>query len=1118
MQTRQKYWFGLAASLAVLVCSIDTARAQSNPLTAFPSQLTFNGVNSQPQVLQISSISGQINVTVAAVSNGNWLKVSPPSGATPLQVSVSVTNAAPSFGTSPAFVIITGGASALSVPVAFNADSSGAPSPLSVQPSSLNFTFSAGSTVAATQTVSISSNSSSAGSFTTSTLTSNGGSWLTVNPSASTLPLSNPLQVTVNPTLLQGAGPFSAAVAINPPGSTGVILPVFVTLAGTPSVTLSPSQFMFAYQTGTPAPAAQTLSITSSTGAPVSFTVSAKTTVTPACPTSWIVLSQQSGATPGTINVQMNPSGLSPGTCSGEIDVSAPGASNPNPPPIPVTLLVSNLPLLQVPSSGPTFTYQLGSTTIPAAQNVQITSSTPGLNFNASAAAAAGAPNFLLLNTATGTTPQAIAVSLNQQVLSTLGPGTYTEAVNITSGGAGNSPQSFPVTLVVNSNPILTASVPSLNFNYQVGQPAPSAQTITVNSTGAPLSFLVTASSGSNCQGFLSATPASGLTFGNQNQVVVSVNTTGLTPQLCNGNVTLSVPNSTTPSLVIPVTLDVSNTALLNVGQQAINVSALVGAPATTQTVSVTSTDNTPLQFTAIAATNPVGLTWLGVDVNLANTPYNLKVTVNPANLGPGTYTGSITVSATSPNIPAQVIPVTLVVASSTISANPTALNFVQTVNGAQPAAQMVQISGVPAGTTIGAVATMFNGTGWLATSASGNTVTVNTNGSQLPLGTFQGVVTVIVPGASNSPFYIPVTLTVGNLPTLLVSPASMTFAYTAGSSTLPPSQSIQVTSSGANIPFNATFTPNASIANRGNFVTVAPASGTTPATLTVALNSALVSSFPPGAYSGTVDISSPGIGSQSVVVTVTISPAPTPVVMAIANAASIQAGPISPGEIVSIFGSGVGPAAPAGGISFSLTASGMVPTSLGGVTVTFNGVAAPLLFVSALQVNAIVPYEIAGQPLANVVVQFGGSTSAALQTSVVDTRPAIFSLSQGGSGQGAILNQDYSVNGANQPAPKLSVIQIFATGEGQLVPAVLTGSVTPAVPPFPKPVAMPVTVTIGGQPATIQYAGEAPTLVSGVIQVNAVVPDSIASGNQTVVLTIGSNSNNTQTITVAVQ
>jgi uncharacterized protein (TIGR03437 family) len=892
---------------------------------------------------------------------------------------------------------------------------------------------------------------------------------------------------------------------------------VLVTVAGTPAVNVSPAQLSFFYQTGTTQPLPQTLSVTSSTGANVSFTASAKSTT---CGNNWLVLSQQSGATPSTLSVQVNTASLSAGTCTGEIDISAPGASNPSVV-VPVNLLVSTNPILLVPSTGPTFTYQLGSSTLPAAQNVLITSSTPGVNFTATVSAPTGTPNFLQVNPGSGTTPQALALSLNAQVLPNVGPGAYTETVTITSSGAGNSPQSFPVTLIVSSNPILTANVQSLNFNYQIGQTAPSPQTITVNSTGAPLNFQVAANT-SSCGGFLFAAPSSGTTFSpppqTLNQVVVSVNVTGLTPQVCSGNVTLTVPGSSTPPLVIPVTLNVSNTALLNVGQAAINVTALVGAAATTQTVSVSSTDpNNQLPFTAIAATNPIGLTWLSVVPNSGNTPNNLQVTINPANLAPGTYTGSITVSSSAPNVPAQTIPVTLVVASSTVSASPTSLTFTQSIGGAPPAAQTVQITGVPAGTTIGVVTTMLNGSGWLTASVSGNTVTVNANGSQLPQGTFQGVVSVIVPGAGNSPLYVPVTLSVGPAPVLSVSPTSVTFNYVSGSSTLPAPVPVQLNSTGS-VTFTASFTPSASIANRGNFITVTPASGTAPTTLTLAVNATILATLSPGTYTGTVTISSPGIASQTIAVTLTVGPAAAPVIMAITNAASLQAGPISPGEIVTLFGTNVGPATPPGGVSFSLTSSGMVPTSLGGVTVTFNGVAAPLLFVNALQINAIVPYEIAGQTNANVVVQFGGSTSATLQASVVDTRPAIFSLSQGGSGQGAILNQDYSVNGTSAPAAKGSVIQIFGTGEGQLVPAVLTGSVTPGVPPFPKPVATPVTVTIGGQPAQVQYAGEAPTLVSGVIQVNAVVPASVGSGNLPVVLTIGANSNNTQNITVAVQ
>jgi len=95
--------------------------------------------------------------------------------------------------------------------------------------------------------------------------------------------------------------------------------------------------------------------------------------------------------------------------------------------------------------------------------------------------------------------------------------------------------------------------------------------------------------------------------------------------------------------------------------------------------------------------------------------------------------------------------------------------------------------------------------------------------------------------------------------------------------------------------------------------------------------------------------------------------------------------------------------------------------------------------------------------------------------------------------------------------------VSIYATGEGLLVPPVATGSMSGPSLPLPKPAAN-VSVTIGGQPATISYAGEAPTLVSGVLQVNVAIPSNINSGNQLVVLTIGSNSNTQQAITVAVQ
>jgi len=240
--------------------------------------------------------------------------------------------------------------------------------------------------------------------------------------------------------------------------------------------------------------------------------------------------------------------------------------------------------------------------------------------------------------------------------------------------------------------------------------------------------------------------------------------------------------------------------------------------------------------------------------------------------------------------------------------------------------------------------------------------------------------------------------------------------------------------------------------------------------------------------------------------------------IISITNAASFQPGPIAPGEIISIFGTNIGPATPASGTGFQPTASGTVPIALAGVTVTFNNVDAPLLFVGPNQINAVVPYEVFGQTTANVVVSLNGATSAAFTAGVVATSPAIFARSQNGNGEGAILNQDNSVNGVSNPAAKGSIIQIFGTGEGQLVPGVPTGCIT-GLTVLPKPVATPINVTIGGQPATpIEYFGEAPEEVCGVIQINATVPDNIGSGSQPVVLTIGTNTNSQQNITVAVQ
>jgi uncharacterized protein (TIGR03437 family) len=302
------------------------------------------------------------------------------------------------------------------------------------------------------------------------------------------------------------------------------------------------------------------------------------------------------------------------------------------------------------------------------------------------------------------------------------------------------------------------------------------------------------------------------------------------------------------------------------------------------------------------------------------------------------------------------------------------------------------------------------------------------------------------------------------------------------------------------------------------NFLTVTPSSGTTPATLALAVDPAVSSTLAAGTYTGDVQVSSGTGAVQTVKVTLIVNPAGTPVILSVVNGASLQPAAVSPGEIITIFGNNIGPATPTTVTEFTKTASGMVPTTLVNVSVTFNNVPAPIIFVAPGQINAMVPYEIAGQTNVPVVVTNNGTASAVTTVNVAATAPSIFSLSQGGNGQGAILNQDESINGSNNPAAPGSIISIYATGEGQLVPAGTTGCITGGTLPLPKPVAN-VSVTIGGEPATpILYAGEAPDQICGLIQINATLPSDLSAGPQPVVLTFGTATNAAQSITVVVK
>jgi uncharacterized protein (TIGR03437 family) len=240
------------------------------------------------------------------------------------------------------------------------------------------------------------------------------------------------------------------------------------------------------------------------------------------------------------------------------------------------------------------------------------------------------------------------------------------------------------------------------------------------------------------------------------------------------------------------------------------------------------------------------------------------------------------------------------------------------------------------------------------------------------------------------------------------------------------------------------------------------------------------------------------------------LSPAPshteTPSISMVASASGGSM-TIAPGEVVSILGSNLGPPAPAG---LQLDASGSVATTLAGTQVLFNGVVSPVISAGASQVSAVVPFGV-GVGTAQVQVSYQGQMSASFPATVAPAAIEILS-----AGEATVLNQDGSPNTPLNPAAPGSVVIVLATGAGQLSPAGIDGAVV-TVTDLPRPV-LPVLAQIGGQSADVQYAGGAPGVVEGVIQVNLQIP----AGSQTgaavpLVLQVGDSASQSG-ITLAIQ
>jgi uncharacterized protein (TIGR03437 family) len=243
-------------------------------------------------------------------------------------------------------------------------------------------------------------------------------------------------------------------------------------------------------------------------------------------------------------------------------------------------------------------------------------------------------------------------------------------------------------------------------------------------------------------------------------------------------------------------------------------------------------------------------------------------------------------------------------------------------------------------------------------------------------------------------------------------------------------------------------------------------------------------------AFAAKVDFSQPaGPSIASVLNAASLVPGYVP-------AFSLPVGAVAPGEIVTLFGNGFGSSKP---------------------VVSFGQFPAPVLYSSNCQINAVVPFEVNQGSTTFVTVQSGGQTLGPIKLPVVVATPGIFTINDSGSGQGAILNQDSSVNSPSNPATLGSVISVYMTGMGALNPPIVDGSLGTVTPPFPMTVAS-VSAFIGGQVAPILFAGQAPGLIAGATQVNIQVPQDapVGSAVQITVYAGGYANASTGTVTLA--
>lgn len=1107
-------------------------------ITASPTSVTLSSVagsTSAPQatITLSTNNSSAVPFSVSYSPIGTWLQASTPNSFVTAGSNASITVVASAFSLnnntySGSITITPTSGTPTVVPVTFNVGTGGGSGSgtITATPNPVNWTYSSNSGTFPTQLVSLTT-TTGATTYTATASSSNG--WLSVT-SGGTLGVNGLLLSTNGNINSLTTGVYQGNVSISDPnGGFGSISVNLNVNGGTTSgLTISPNNGLtFSGAVGSGSTSPQFIYVTSS----ISGSVSLNCSSTPA----WLQCSGNptsiSANNQTAFTVSANASGLTNGTYVGQVAVVVTGNTTLSGS-VPVSFVVgtgsggggsSGTNGFAAAPSSMVFSYQTGT------PRAFVSRQTIGLTGTGNWTAVASTNNgsgwlipSTLSSTFQGDGTSSTTVNIDPTGLSV---GTYTGSVVITSNGV---PLTVGITLNVVSAPVLLPTPGSVLYNFHTGDPAlqPTAVFLSASDGSA-----VTATAATTTSWLTVAQTAGSTSFS------ITANPAGLAAGLYTGSVTVTEADLANSPMSVPVVLIVnggttgggsggSGNLSFNPTSMSFNAAVNGSSPAA-QTLFVSAASST--SFSASTSTSSGG-SWLSLSQYSGVTgtsAISISVFVNSVGLPLGTYNGTITFSA---NGATQTVSVLLSVTSTgtggggNVTANTSSLSFTGQAGSSNPAAQTLTLSSASgsAGVGVNIAAATTSGGNWLSVSPTSGTtqlsVSVSVSLAGLAAGTYNGTVTVSPSGGSQ--LSIPVSLTVSAAATVSASPSSLTFTYRAGD-TAPAAQNISVTGGGASLTFTA------AASSTGNWLTVTPTSGTTPAMVSVSINPASLNASPTP-YTGTITVAGSGsaTGTSTITVSLTVT-APLPTVSKITNAGSFAtAAAVSPGEIITLFATDAQhPIGPSTAVGLTLDSTGKVATTIGGTQVLASGFACPMIYASATQISAVVPYEVAGFVFSgtDILVKYLGQTSNAVHVNVATTAPGLFTLNSSGTGPGAILNGNGSVNSSSNPASKGDTVVLYLTGEGQTTPAGVTGKVTTVAsttPLTPTPL-LPISILIGPpgsqQSANYSFAGEAPGIVSGALQLNVQIPTTVSSGDLPIIVSIGSNSSQSG-VTVSVK